>query len=106
MASLSPNVDTSKIPFARNPNGDPPNFLDPPSLAPAIFIVGLTLTIISGPLIILRLATNLKTVGKWGLDDCISIPIYQEKILVFKSAKELFQAYVSLQKSGSLLTGQ
>lgn len=76
MASLPPNVDPSKTPFARNPNGDPPNFLDPPTLAPAIFIVGLTLTIISGSLVILRLVTNFKTVGKWGLDDCISIPIY------------------------------
>lgn len=103
MASLPPKVDPSKTSFAANPNGDPPNFLDPPSLAPDIFTVGLSLIIISGLIVILRLVTNAKIVGKWGLDDCMSIPVYLrylglKKYLGLTIGKHCFQIYVSLPK--------
>jgi len=71
MASLPPGVDPSQIPLAVNPNGDPPNFINPPSLAPAMLEVGVTLIIISRILVILRLVTNLKNTGKLGLNDCM-----------------------------------
>lgn len=100
MASLPPKVDPSKTSFAANPNGDPPNFLDPPSLAPDIFTVGLSLIIISGLIVILRLVTNAKIVRKWGLDDCMCIsPIPGlKKYLGLTIGKHCFQAYVSLPK--------
>lgn len=70
MDSLPPNIDPSRIPIALNPNGDPPNFVDPPSLAHFISAVGMTLIVISALFVIVRLATNLKHTGKLGLDDC------------------------------------
>lgn len=69
VGSLPSGVDLSKIPLASSPNGASPNFIDPPSLEPAILSVGVTLTIISGIAVSLRIAANLKHIGKLGLDD-------------------------------------
>ena len=74
MRSLPPGIDPLYIPFAPNPNGDPPNFIDPPSLAPVVLVVGVILIIISGILVTLRLGTNFKNTGKLGLDDCTYLP--------------------------------
>jgi len=76
MDSPPPNVDPSKIPLALNPNGDPPNFIDPPTLAPAVLGVGVTLIIISGIFLILRLIANFKNTRKLGLDDCSFLPVH------------------------------
>lgn len=71
MDSLPSGIDPSTIPIASNPNGDPPNFIDSPSLAPAVLGVGIALIIISGIFVMLRLITNLNNTGKLALDDCM-----------------------------------
>lgn len=76
MNSLPPNVDLSKIPIKSNPNGDPPNFIDPHSLAHAISAVGITLIVISSIFVFVRLATNFRYTGKLGLDDCKWVLIF------------------------------
>lgn len=78
MESLPPGIDPANTPIAPNPNGDPPNFIDPPSLGPAVLAVGLTLIISSSVFVTLRLITNFKTVGRLGLDDCPYISVYRQ----------------------------
>lgn len=70
MQSLPSYTDLSKIPIAFNPNGDPPNFTDPPSLAHIVSAVGITLIVISSLVVVVRLATNFQHTGKLELDDC------------------------------------
>lgn len=72
MASLPPGVDPSTIPLLPNPNGDPPNFVDPSSLQPAVLGTGIALIAISAFLVILRTGTNIKSQRKLGVDDCES----------------------------------
>ncbi|MCJ1325777.1 hypothetical protein MMC10_002440, partial [Thelotrema lepadinum] len=69
MESPTLGIDWSSIPVGPNPDGSPPNFIDPPSLAPAVFVVGLVLTIVSVTVVSLRLFTNWRYTGKWDLDD-------------------------------------
>ncbi|KAL9618243.1 MAG: hypothetical protein Q9160_007013 [Pyrenula sp. 1 TL-2023] len=69
MGSLPPGVDPSKIPLAPNPDGSPPNFVDPPSLKGVVLEVGITFTVITGIVLILRLFTNFKLQRKLGLGD-------------------------------------
>ncbi|CAG8981794.1 hypothetical protein HYALB_00004737 [Hymenoscyphus albidus] len=73
MSSIPSSTDLSKIPLALNPNGDPPNFNNPPSLEPAVLGVGISLMVISFSFLALRLFTNLKLVGKLGLDDYLCV---------------------------------
>lgn len=70
MAALPPGTDISKVPLAPNPNGDPPNFVNPPTKAAVAIAVGLPLAIISVCFVSLRLITNIKIARKLGLDDC------------------------------------
>ena len=63
-------VDLSKIPVGINPNGDPPNFVNPPSNHATVVGVGVTLSVISLFFVILRLTTNSTIAKKLGLDDC------------------------------------
>ncbi|KAH7383206.1 hypothetical protein BKA66DRAFT_570245 [Pyrenochaeta sp. MPI-SDFR-AT-0127] len=63
------NTDPSKIPLAPNPNGNPPNFVDPPTLEHTIHSFGIALMIISVVLLLLRLYANLKHTGRFRLDD-------------------------------------
>ena len=65
-------IDWSTIPIEPNPYGALPNFKDPPSLAPAVLAVGLSLTIVSMVVVSLRLFTNWRYTGRWCLDDCKS----------------------------------
>jgi hypothetical protein len=58
-----------KVPLAVNPNGQPPNFVDPPSLQPAMLAVGITLIVLGGTILALRLYANLKHSRKLYLDD-------------------------------------
>lgn len=69
MDSLPPGIDFSKVPLALNPNGNPPNFVDPPSLDAVVLAVGITLIALSSCMLILRLFANFKHTGKLGLDD-------------------------------------
>lgn len=73
MAAIPPGTDLSTIPLAPNPNGSPPNFVDPPSLANTILGVAIPLMVISTILVGIRLATNFKNTRKLGLDDCMWI---------------------------------
>ena len=70
MAAHPPGTDLSTVPLAPNPNGDLPNFVDPPSQASIITGVAIPFVIISTILVGIRLATNFKNAQKLGLDDC------------------------------------
>lgn len=67
------DVDLSKIPLAPNPDGAPPNFIDPPSLEPAFLGVGISLMTISAILLAIRIIANYKHVGKLWFDDFLCI---------------------------------
>lgn len=69
-AAIPPGADLSKIPLAPNPDGSPPNLVNPPSQSDLPLAVGLPLALISFCFVLLRLATNFKHVRKLGLDDC------------------------------------
>ncbi|TVY40097.1 hypothetical protein LSUB1_G003673 [Lachnellula subtilissima] len=71
MNALPPGTDLSTIALAPNPSGAPPNFVDPPSLANAVTGVGITLIIISGIFVILRVIANTKHPRRLGVDDCM-----------------------------------
>lgn len=70
MAAIPPGTDLSSIPLTHNPNGDPPNFVNPPTQAAIALAVGLPLAIISACFVSVRLITNFKIVHKLGPDDC------------------------------------
>ncbi|EED23821.1 conserved hypothetical protein [Talaromyces stipitatus ATCC 10500] len=63
-------ADLSNVALAPNPNGSPPNFVNPPSLESTVLAVGVVFIAISGTLILIRLATNYKYTGKLTIDDC------------------------------------
>lgn len=70
MAQIPPGTDLSTVPLAPNPNGNLPNFVNPPSQADTVLGVGLPLVIISTFVVAVRLATNFRSARKLGLDDC------------------------------------
>lgn len=70
MEKFPPATNLSKVFLALNPNGDPPNFIDAPSLESAVLGVGTSLMLTSIIFVTLRLYTNIKHVGKLGIDDC------------------------------------
>lgn len=70
MAPFPMETDPTKTPVIPNPNGDPPNFTDPPSLERAILSVGFTLIVISATFLAIRIFANFKNAWKLGLDDC------------------------------------
>ncbi|OCL06346.1 hypothetical protein AOQ84DRAFT_321579 [Glonium stellatum] len=69
MASIPPGTDLSKIPLAANPSGAPPNFINPPSLAPAVQGVGIALGIVSICLVVVRVRAHSKLNRGVGVDD-------------------------------------
>ncbi|KAI1657939.1 hypothetical protein F4813DRAFT_64600 [Daldinia decipiens] len=69
MDALPPGIDLSQVPLAANPNGDPPNFVNPPSLISTVQAVGITLGLISLVLVILRLTVYHRTKRGVGFDD-------------------------------------
>ena len=69
MAVLPPGVDLSKVPARVNPSGAPPNFDNPPTLAPVTLGISVTMSIITAAFVMVRLYTNAKGVRKLGLDD-------------------------------------
>ena len=70
MAVIPPGTDLSTVPLAPNPNGDPPNFINPPSQAGITLGVAPPLIIISTIVVAVRLVTNFKSARRLGLDDC------------------------------------
>lgn len=70
MSGIPPGADLSKIPLAANPNGDPPNFVNPPSQGATVLAVGLTFAVIGFSFVMLRIYTNLRVVHKLKVDDC------------------------------------
>ncbi|KAM5462876.1 hypothetical protein MferCBS49748_006268 [Microsporum ferrugineum] len=66
-------ADLSTFPIAPNPNGLPPNFVDPPSRESTVLVLGLTLICISTLCIMMRLFTNYKHMGKLCLDDYLCV---------------------------------
>ncbi|KAH6641949.1 hypothetical protein C7974DRAFT_301211 [Boeremia exigua] len=73
MDAIPPGTDLSRVPLMPNPNGDPPNFVNPPSLYSAGLGVGVTLMIMSGIMLVFRLAMNIKLSKKLCLDDYLCI---------------------------------
>ena len=75
MSGFPPGADLSKIPLAANPNGDPPNFVDPPSQGATVLAVGLVFAVMSFSFVMLRIYTNLRIVRKLKMDDCTGRPL-------------------------------
>lgn len=70
MATLPSGIDLSKTPGAPNPSGGEPDFVDPPSLAPAVTGVGATMIILGAIFVTARIYSNLYAARKIGWDDC------------------------------------
>ncbi|KAK2736778.1 hypothetical protein FQN57_000550 [Myotisia sp. PD_48] len=66
-------ADMSHIPMAANPNGAPPNFVNPPSLELTLLGVGVAFIVLSGSALAIRLFTNYKHTGRLGLDDYLCL---------------------------------
>lgn len=70
MSAETPStVDLSTIPLLANPDGSPPNFVDPPSLKATTYTVTIILMVASFMLVSLRLRANLKLYHKFAIDD-------------------------------------
>jgi hypothetical protein len=70
LKGIPPGADLSKIPLAKNPDGSPPNFMDPPSLVAEAYSVILILMITSFTIMALRLYSNILSHRKLLVDDC------------------------------------
>ncbi|MCJ1310158.1 hypothetical protein MMC25_003819 [Agyrium rufum] len=65
--------DLSTIPLAPNPNGDPPNFSNPPSQASTILDVGIPFAVLCVVVVAFRLTINFRIVRKLYLDDYLCL---------------------------------
>ncbi|KAI1754032.1 hypothetical protein F4782DRAFT_494801 [Xylaria castorea] len=72
-AEIPPGTDLSQIPLLPNPDGSPPNFIDPPSLEGVTIAVSTILLAASTILVPLRLRTNHKIYGRFAFDDYFCI---------------------------------
>ena len=61
----------SRTPLQTNP-AIPSNFIDPPTLAPAIIGTGIAMAVVSSGVVAARLNANLHSARKLGWDDCKS----------------------------------
>ncbi|PVI01876.1 hypothetical protein DM02DRAFT_470802, partial [Periconia macrospinosa] len=68
--------DLSKVPLGENPNGDPPNFENGPNLINAVQGVGISLAIVAGIFLALRLRIYIKLNRGLVLDDVFLIISY------------------------------
>ena len=71
MDLIPPGTDLSTIPLGQNPNGQPPNFTNPPNQEWLVLCVGLPLIITSCMFVALRVATNYKVARRLLIDDCV-----------------------------------
>ncbi|TGO13199.1 hypothetical protein BTUL_0074g00050 [Botrytis tulipae] len=69
----TPLLDSSKTHLSVNPNGAPPNFINPPTQAPTVLGTGIFLIIISILCVYTRVHTSLKQRRRLHLDDYCSI---------------------------------
>ncbi|KAI1120566.1 hypothetical protein F5Y10DRAFT_258125 [Nemania abortiva] len=72
-AEIPPGTDLSQIPILANPDGSPPNFINPPSLGGVTIAVSTILLAASTILVPLRLRTNRKICRKFAVDDYFCI---------------------------------
>lgn len=72
---IPPGVDITKAPLANNPNGDPPNFVDPPSLAAVTYGMTCTMMVLAFGLVGLRVTSVIKKDRRLKIDDCESIQL-------------------------------
>ncbi|KAF2177796.1 hypothetical protein K469DRAFT_696348 [Zopfia rhizophila CBS 207.26] len=70
---IPPGTDLTSIGLKPNPNGQPPNLVDPPSQAPLILGSGIALIAISSTAVGMRLATNFRFTKKLGIDDYLCL---------------------------------
>ena len=68
--NLPPGTDLSTIPAGIPPPGVIPNFVNPPSLAPAVLGINITFMVITAIFVSARLTVNLTRKRKTGIDDC------------------------------------
>ena len=71
--ALPPGTDLSTIPAGIPPPGVIPNFVNPPSLVPAVFGINITFMVITAIFVSARLTVNLTSKRKTGIDDCMFI---------------------------------
>ena len=71
--TMSMSFDPNTTPLAMNPNGDPPNFVNPETQAPTVLATGLLLIIISTICVVARCHSSWKGTGKLNLDDCKNV---------------------------------
>ncbi|KAI1209701.1 uncharacterized protein F4807DRAFT_460448 [Annulohypoxylon truncatum] len=70
---IPPGADLSQIAFIANPDGSPPNFVDPPSLKAVTCAVIIILMVISFLMVLFRIRMNLKGQEKFTYDDYFCI---------------------------------
>jgi len=66
---LPSGVPLSSIPLAVNPDGSPPNFTDPISLAPTVMAVGVTFASIATIFVMVKLVANIASKRGLWIDD-------------------------------------
>jgi hypothetical protein len=103
--ALPPGFDLCTIPLAPNPNGSPPNFVDPPDRRLIPLGVGITFATISAVFVTLRLLTNFKVTRKLAADDCEQAPFSDDPLLTLRPdlcllAFVLMSGYAGLCSSG------
>jgi hypothetical protein len=67
---MPPGIDISSYPLVPNPSGAPPNYVNPPTLEPVFLGTGITLLVLSGIFLVVRMIANIKHVGRLWFDDC------------------------------------
>lgn len=67
--ALPPGVSYDQMPLAANPSGEPPNFVNPPSLLPVVQGIGITLGFIALGLLVTRMLIMRRSRRPFGLDD-------------------------------------
>jgi hypothetical protein len=66
---IPPGTDLSKVPLGVNPNGSPPNFVDPPNLIASVQGVGISLAVTTFVLLCIRLRVYIKLNRGLVIDD-------------------------------------
>ncbi|KAL8950865.1 MAG: hypothetical protein Q9222_003119 [Ikaeria aurantiellina] len=73
MTALPPSADLSKVPLAPNPNGSPPNFLQPASQEATVISAGLPFAVVGALFVTIRLIASHTSARKVSLDDYLSV---------------------------------
>jgi hypothetical protein len=67
--AIPPGTDLSKVPLGVNPNGSPPNFIDPPNLIASVQGVGVSLAAVAFVLLAIRLRVYVRLNRGLVIDD-------------------------------------